>query len=115
MSLSPTPTPEWDRKNSTNIEQNTMASFRTPTPEHLERPIENDEENYAPVSPHGMIEKTSLNTMTQSTMTTSHKIVADSDRLSRDGSETDLMPLGRDCEHRISGLWSHAFAILERR
>jgi hypothetical protein len=97
-----------------------MVSPRTPTPAHFEKNLENVEEDYIQEVPHGMIRKTSTtvlrSTQTQSTMTVSQGTMTGStDRPSRDGSETDLMPPEREREHRISGPWSRAFAVLERR
>lgn len=119
MSLSPTPTPGWDWKNSTKSDQNTMSP-RTPTPAHFKKYIENIEEEYVQDVPHGMIRKTSTTVLpsqqSESTWTTSQKSMTNSvDRPSRDGSETDLMPPARQRPQRISGPWSRAFAVLDRR
>lgn len=120
MSLSPTPTPGWDWENSKDYEQETMVFPRTPTPAYLEKGLGNVEEDYVQDVPHGMIRKTSTTFLrlaqTGSTPMSSQKTMTDSvDRPSRDGSETDLMPPARDREHRISGPWSRAFAVLDRR
>ncbi|KAF9700165.1 hypothetical protein EKO04_001959 [Ascochyta lentis] len=120
MSLSPTPTPKWDRKNSMNSDQNTILSPRTPTPAYFEKNFDNVHEEYMQGMPHSMIRKTTTtvlrSTQTGSTMMTSQKTMKESvDRPSRDGSETDLMPPARSREHRISGPWSRAFAVLDRR
>jgi hypothetical protein len=120
MSLSPTPTPGWNWKNSTNSDQNTMVSPRTPMPAHLEKNIESVEEDFVQDVPHGMIRKTSTTVLrsqrTESAMTTSHKTMTDSaDRMSRDGSEMGLVPPARERPQRISGPWSRAFAVLDRR
>ncbi|KAL1598395.1 hypothetical protein SLS59_006679 [Nothophoma quercina] len=120
MNLSPMPTPGWDWRNPTSSDTNTMVSPRISTPAHLEKQLQNVEEDYVQDVPHAMIRKTSTtvlrSTQTDSTMTTSQKTMTDSvDRPSRDGSETDLMPPTREREHRISGPWSRAFAVLDRR
>lgn len=120
MSLSPIPTPDWDRKNSTNSDSITVVSPRTPTPAYLEKIIGNVEEEYVQEVPHGMMRKTATTHLrsqrSESAMTTSQKIMTDSaDRPSRDGSETDLMPPARERPQRISGPWSRAFALLDRR
>jgi hypothetical protein len=119
-SLSPTPTPGWDWKNPTNSDQNTMVFPRTPMPVHLEKNIGTVEEDYVQDVPHGTIRKTSTTFLrpqhTKSAMTTSQKTVTDSaDRPSRDGSETGLVPPARERPRRISGPWSRAFAVLDRR
>ncbi|KAF3042926.1 hypothetical protein E8E12_007130 [Didymella heteroderae] len=119
MSLSPTPTPGWNRKDSINSDQNTMMSPRTPTPAHFEIKIRDVEEDYVQDVPHGMIRKTSTaflrSQQFESAMTTSQRpMTASADRSSRDGSETDLMSPARERPQRISGPWSRAFAVLDR-
>lgn len=120
MSLHPSHTPGWEWKNSTNSDQNTIVSPRTPTPAHLEKTIGTVEEEHVQDWPHGMIRKTSSiilrSQQTESAMTTSQKTMTDStDRPSRDGSETGLVPPANERPQRISGPWSRAFAVLDRR
>jgi hypothetical protein len=95
-----------------------MISPRTSTPANFEKNVDNVEEDYVEDVTHGMIRKTSTTvlrlTQMESTMT-SQKTTTDSvNRPSRDGSETDLTPPARDRDHRISGPWSRAFAVLDR-
>lgn len=119
VSLSPMPTSGWDWKKPSNLE-NTMVLPRNPIPAHLEKSPKNSEEDYVQDVPFGRIMKTSTtglrSTQTQSTMTSSQKTMVDSvERPSRDGSESDLMPPTREREHHVSGPWSRAFAVLDRR
>ncbi|UPX14995.1 uncharacterized protein EKO05_0005463 [Ascochyta rabiei] len=115
ISLSPTSTPDWDRKHSIKSDQNTMISPRTPTPAYFEKRLDDVDEDYVQDVPHGIIRKTST-TVLRSTQTGSTMVASQTTtRPSRDGSETDLVPPTRDREHRISGPWSRALAVLDRR
>lgn len=116
LSPSPTPTPGWDWKDSSNSDQVTIVSPRTPTPAHLEKTIEFVEQDYVQDVPHGSVRKIPTpfrSRHTESDMTASQKTMTDSiDRPSGDGSVRGLVPPARERPQRISGPWSRAFAVL---
>ncbi|KAL1595927.1 hypothetical protein SLS60_009617 [Paraconiothyrium brasiliense] len=122
MSLSPSPTQGWDWKHSGKSEQHTMASPRPMTHAHFERNPYNVGDSIDDV--HELQDETTGMAFTASlespqSETTSEKarktMKASIDRSSRDGSESGLMPPPRNREQRISGPWSCALAILDRR
>jgi len=91
----------------------------TPSHAHFEKNLVDVEEDYVQDVPYGMIRKTSTTVLrsqySELTNTSSQMTATSFERSSREGSERGLVPPARVREHRISGPWSRAFAVLERR
>lgn len=105
-------------RDSTDPSQINVLPPSTPSPAYFEKSAATFKENYAEEVPHGMIRKTSTTVLrshqSESTHMSSQITASSMERPSRDGSERGLMPPMREHEHRISGPWSRAFALLDR-
>lgn len=121
--LKPTSTSGRDLEQSTSSDQYNVASAKTPMPAYPEKTIrdfEEDREQEVQITSEGMTRKT-VPAVSRSqwvgvaTTACRNDVTHSTDRSSRDGSESGLMPPARERLQRNSGPWSYALALLNRR
>ncbi|KAH6642006.1 hypothetical protein C7974DRAFT_326858 [Boeremia exigua] len=106
---------KWDWNNTTSSDQNAILHPRTPTPAYFTDGSNNFEEDFVQDLPVRNTPTAFMESQKMESMVTSSQMTMGTDGKSSRSSQTDLMPPSRDRENRISGPWSRAFALLDRR